>query len=82
MAIDTPTKRRAAAFVSRRFARIGVTPDAFKGVLWRRSVAWGYLGQTLTLPHATISMLAKPRVTLAPTPTIECAPKPRVTLLR
>lgn len=42
MAIDTATKRRAAAGVP--FLPIGpsVTPDATRGVVWRASAAWSY----------------------------------------
>ena len=40
--LDTPEKRRAAAGVPFVPLGLGVTPNASKGVAWRKQAAWSY----------------------------------------
>jgi len=58
VSIDTAAKRRAAAFVSRRFMRPAVTPDTAKPVGWRQQVVWGYSG----IAPSTVTPITAPSV--------------------
>lgn len=56
MALDTATKRRAAAGVP---FGIGVTPDSTHDVAWRFAVAWSY--------YPTTAAAGIPPITSSPT---------------
>ena len=50
MAIDTATKRRAAAHIGVPIG-LGVTPDATPEYEWRASVSWSYYLEAAPVSH-------------------------------